>query len=200
MSLPSSRSGFKSRSVHIFVILMEKQEILEKAIVALEKGELIVYPTDTVYGIGADATSKEAVKKVFDAKERPLSMPISVLVSDFEMLKKYAEIDDDQMKILDENLPGPFTFILKPKLPLHVSGSNVGFRIPNHWCTNIVKKFGKPITTTSANKHKSLTPTNLENVKEELGDSISVYIDDGILDAKPSKVIDLTDNSKVLRQ
>ncbi|MFH0929287.1 MAG: L-threonylcarbamoyladenylate synthase [Candidatus Aenigmatarchaeota archaeon] len=179
---------------------MEKVEVLEKAIETLRNGNLIVYPTDTIYGIGADATSKEAVGKVYEIKERPLNMPISVLVSDFEMLAKYAEISMEQMSVLKKSLPGPFTFILKPKTTLHVSENNVGFRIPDHWCTLISRSFGKPITTTSANKHQHPTPININEIKNEFGDAVSMYIEEGILKGNPSKVIDLTNDSKVIRE
>jgi len=166
----------------------------------LKKGKLIVYPTDTIYGIGADSTSKTAVKKVFEIKQRPLSQPISVLVSDFDMLEEYAKLNEKQRKILKIKLRGPYTFILKPKKKLPVSKRNVGFRLPNHWCTFIAKEFGKPITTTSANIHNQPTPKDIEKIRGNFKDSVSLYIDEGILEGKPSKVIDLTQKSiKVIR-
>ena len=175
-------------------------EICKIAVNLLEKEKIIIYPTDTVYGLGGDATSENIIKKIYEIKQRPLNKPISVLVSDFEMLKKYAEINEKQMKILKEKLPGPYTFILKPKIKLPVSENNVGFRIPDHWCVLIAKEFGKPITTTSANIYNQPTPKSIEKIKDNFKDSISLYIDEGILEGKPSKVIDLTQGLKVIRE
>ena len=175
-------------------------EICKIVVNLLKKGEVIVYPTDTIYGIGGDATFEKVIKKIYEIKQRPLNKPISVLVSDFEMLEKYAEINEKQMEVLKKSLPGPYTFILKPKVKLHVSENNVGFRIPDHWCTLIAKEFGKPITTTSANIHKQPTPKDIEKIRNNFKDSISLYIDEGILEGKPSKVIDLTQGFKVIRE
>ncbi|MFH1474012.1 MAG: L-threonylcarbamoyladenylate synthase [Candidatus Aenigmatarchaeota archaeon] len=177
-----------------------QNEIIKTAAEIIRKGQIVVYPTDTVYGIGGDATSEEVVRKVYEIKRRPMNMPISVLVSDFEMLEKYAEINEEQMAILKKFLPGPFTFILKPKIRLFVSRGTVGFRIPNHWCTLIVKEFGKPITTTSANIHQQTTPDNIEKIRDNFKESVSLYIDEGTLEGKPSKVVDLIDRLKVIRE
>jgi len=176
-------------------------EICKIAANLLRKGEIIVYPTDTVYGIGGDATSEKVIKKIHEIKQRPLNKPISVLVSDLEMLGKYAEINEKQMDILKKSLPGPYTFILKPKIKLPVSENNIGFRIPDHWCTLLAKEFEKPITTTSANIYKHPTPRNIEKIKDIFKDFVSLYIDEGILEGKPSKVIDLTQTPiKVIRK
>jgi L-threonylcarbamoyladenylate synthase len=177
-----------------------KNEIIKEIVEKLRNSELIVYPTDTVYGLGADGTSEQAVKKVYEIKQRPLEMPISVLVSDFEMLERYAEITEEQMKILKESLPGPYTFILKPKTKLPVAKNNVGFRIPDHCCTLIAKEFGKPITTTSANIHKQPTPPEISAIKNIFKESVSLYIDEGTKQGKPSTVIDLTQGQKVIRK
>ncbi len=198
LSLPSSRPGFKSRSAHILVIKI--LEIFKIAVNLLKKGKIIVYPTDTIYGIGGDATSEKVVKKICEIKQRPLNKPISVLVSDFEMLGKYAEINEKQMNILKKSLPGPYTFILKPKIKLPVSENNLGFRIPDHWCTLLAKEFGKPITTTSANIYKQPTPKDIEKIRDNFKDFISLYIDERILEGKPSKVIDITKGFKVIRE
>ena len=163
---------------------------VKKAVQELKKGSLIVYPTDTVYGIGADATNKKAIAKVYRLKKRPRSMPVSVMVSDLKMLRKYAKVKRGFRK-------GKYTFILEPRRKLPVSKNNVGFRIPNHWCTKIAKRFGKPITTTSANLHGRRTPRTVKNIKKQFGNRISLYIDGGTLSGKPSKVIDLTKKKRI---
>lgn len=156
----------------------------------LSRGGLIVYPTDTVYGIGADATNKKAVAKVYRLKKRPKDMPLSVMVSDIKMLRRYAYMREGFKK-------GKYTFILKPKRKLPVSSGNIGFRIPAHWCTNIAKEFGKPITTTSANLHGKRTPKTIRGLQKVFGKRIALYIDGGTLSAKPSKVIDLTKKKRI---
>ena len=174
-------------------------EIIARAVDLLNAGKPIIYPTDTLYAIGCDATNAEAVEQVYKLKQRPRDMPLSVLVSDFEMLQKYAEISAKQMKVLKEKLPGPFTFILKPKIKLPVSAGNIGFRMIYHKLANeIVKKFGKPITATSANVHGQPTGATITELKVIFKTYIDLYILGGRLEGKPSTVIDLTTN-KILR-
>jgi L-threonylcarbamoyladenylate synthase len=172
--------------------------MMEKVLEALRAGKLVVYPTDTVYGLGADALSKEAVDRVYEVKQRPREQPISILVADFDMLYRYANVSQAQKKVLEEQLPGPYTFILEPKEKMSVSDSSVGFRIPKHWCTKIAKEFGKPITTTSANIHGRETPATITELRKTFGDRVEVYVDGGTLSGKPSTVIDLT-TSKTVR-
>jgi L-threonylcarbamoyladenylate synthase len=172
--------------------------MMEKVLEALRAGQLIIYPTDTVYGIGADALNKKAVDFVYEVKQRPRDQPISILVADFDMLYKYANASQAQKKVLEEQLPGPYTFILEPKEKLPVSDGNIGFRIPNHWCTKIAKELGRPITTTSANIHGKETPATISELRKTFGSKVEIYIDGGRLSGKPSTVIDLT-TSKTIR-
>jgi L-threonylcarbamoyladenylate synthase len=172
--------------------------MMEKVLEALRAGKLVIYPTDTIYGMGADALSKEAVDLVYEVKQRPRDQPISILVADFDMLYNYAKTSQAQKKVLEEQLPGPYTFILEPKQRLPVSDGNIGFRIPKHWCTKIAKELGKPITTTSANIHGRETPATITELRKTFGDKVEVYVDGGTLSGKPSMVIDLT-TSKTIR-
>jgi L-threonylcarbamoyladenylate synthase len=172
--------------------------MMEKVIEALRAGKLVIYPTDTIYGLGADALNSKAVDVVYEVKQRPREQPISVLVADFEMLYRYANVSQAQKKVLEEQLPGPYTFILEPKEKMPVSDGNVGFRIPKHWCTKIAKEFGKPITTTSANIHGRETPSTITELRKTFRDRVEVYVDGGTLSGKPSMVIDLT-TSKTVR-
>ncbi len=169
-----------------------EKEIINRAVKILKRGGIIVYPTDTVYGLGADATNMEAVMIVYLLKEREFTQPLSAMVSDFGMLQKWAKVNKRQEKILREKLPGQFTFILKPVKPLQVSDGDVGFRIPGGWCAKIAKAFGKPITATSANVHGGQTPKTAKGIEKIFGDVIELYIDGGPLRGKPSTVVDLT--------
>jgi L-threonylcarbamoyladenylate synthase len=158
--------------------------IIRKAVSILKRGGLIVYPTDTVYGIGADATKKKCIEKIYYAKRRPKNKLISALVADKTMLKKYSYPSKLSMK----KLPGKYTFILKMKKELPIAKGCAGFRIPRHWCVKISKEFGKPITTTSANISGAVTPDNIREIKKMFGMSVALYIDGGKLKGKPSKI------------
>ena len=172
--------------------------MMEKILEALRTGKLVVYPTDTVYGLGVDALNSKAVDLVYEVKQRPREQPISILVADFDMLYRYANVSQAQKKVLEEQLPGPYTFILEPKEKMPVSDGNIGFRIPKHWCTKIAKEFGKPITTTSANIHGRENPSTITELRKTFGGRVEVYVDGGTLSGKPSTVIDLT-TSKTVR-
>jgi L-threonylcarbamoyladenylate synthase len=129
---------------------------VEKTIEILKKGGVVVYPTDTVDGLGANALDEKAVRKVFEIKKRDFKKPISIIVRDLEMAKQVASFGKDTEKILKKILPGPVTVILYKKkiLPdILTGGSNkVGIRIPDCKFTQVLmKKIDFPITTTSAN-------------------------------------------------
>lgn len=179
---------------------------LSKAFSALSNGEIIVYPTDTLYGLGADVFNKKAVKKVFEIKKRSFDQPISVAVSCIEDLEKIAFVDERVRKIIDAFLPGSLTLVLKKKkiIPDIVTAdfNNVAIRIPdNKIALELLSIFG-PLTCTSANIHNQKTPSVISDISMQFkpGD-ISVYIDDGKLEDKPSAIIDLThDTPKILRK
>jgi len=175
---------------------MDKQ-VLSKAISALKSGDIIVYPTDNLYGLGADVFNDNAVKKVFKVKNRPFNLPISVAVSCIEDLKKIAFVNDKAKKIIDMFLPGRLTLILKKKKTISslVTGSldNIAIRIPdNVFAIELLSTFG-PLTCTSANIHGKDTPTVISDIRMQFKQSdISVYMDYGKLNGKPSTIVDLT--------
>lgn len=180
--------------------------ILSKAISALSNGQVIVYPTDTLYGLGADIYNKDAVKHIFEIKKRPFDLPISVAVSCIEDLEKIAYVHNKTKKVIDQFLPGKLTIILKKKktVPSIVTSNkeNIAIRIPdNIIALELLSVFG-PLTCTSANIHCKPTPTVISDVQMQFKDSnISVYIDDGKLQSKASTIIDLTcDTPKIIRE
>lgn len=149
----------------------------------VKSGGLVVYPTDTLYGLGADPFNDSAVKKVFISKNRPFDMPLSVAVSDARMLESIAVLNDPARKLISRFLPGPLTIILtkKPSISdLLSSGDNqIGIRIPDHpFALRLIKKVG-PITTTSANLHSHPEPITVEMAKKDLGEAVDVYVDCG---------------------
>lgn len=180
---------------------------IKKIVEVLRRGELIVYPTETLYGLGANALDETAVKKVYMVKKRPFDMPLSIAVSDIKMLEEVAVVDERAEILIKRFLPGPLTILLtkKPVIPdILTSGTTeVGVRIPDHpIALTLIRKFGNPITSTSANIHSHKNPTNIDDVIRDLGDSISYYIDCGTTPiGKPSTIIQLTeDGFEIIRR
>ncbi|MGB9937937.1 MAG: L-threonylcarbamoyladenylate synthase [Methanobacterium sp.] len=182
-----------------------ENEVIKQAITALKEGKVILYPTDTVYGIGANIFDIQAVEKVYSIKKRPLNKPLSVCVSKIEDIPKIAYLNKDTENIIKDILPGPFTVILNKKdniNPVLTAGSNkIGIRIPdNKVCIELAKEF--PITTTSANLSGKPVQESVEKVLEQLEDNIDLIIDTGICKhGIHSTVIDMTTNPpKILRE
>lgn len=171
----------------------EKIELAKKI---LKNGGIVVYPTDTVYGIGVNIFDEKAVQKVYSAKKRSRSKPISICLSRIEDIKEVACIDSNAERIARKILPGPFTLILKKKegvSPLLTAGEDkIGVRIPDsRICKELSEDF--PITTTSANISGMKVPESADGVVKQLGDSVDLILDAGVFEhAVPSTVIDMT--------
>jgi len=174
---------------------MKKNDV-SNAIKALQTGNLIVYPTDTLYALGADIFNDDAVKKVFKVKKRPSSDPLSVAVANFDAITKIAYTNDVIKKVVERFLPGPLTIILQKKDSVSnviTSGlDKIAVRIPkNDIALDLLSAFG-PLTVTSANIHGEKTPYVIKEIMMQFSTNISVYLDDGRLDAEPSTIVDLT--------
>lgn len=171
---------------------------MEEVIEALKDGELIVYPTETVYGLGANALDEAAVKKVYMVKRRPFDMPLSVAVRDLDMLEQVAVLDNRERKLVKKFMPGPLTLLVtkRPIVPdiLTSASIEVGIRIPNHpFALKLIEKFG-PLTSTSANIHARPNPTTTTEVMQELGDAVRFYIDCGLPElGQPSTILQVND-------
>ena len=161
------------------------EEELNNIVKLVKNGEVIIFPTETVYGIGANALDENAVKKVFEAKNRPLDNPLIVLVSKKEEIKNVAQnISGIEQILIDSFMPGPFTLVLEKKeiVPDIVSaGSNyVGVRIPdNEIIQKIIEKSEVPMVGPSANISGKLSGTKVQDIKEELENKVSAIIDGG---------------------
>ncbi|MGV8089818.1 MAG: L-threonylcarbamoyladenylate synthase [Methanothrix sp.] len=159
-------------------------------------GGVVVYPTETVYGLGANALDEQAVMRVFLIKKRPLSMPISLAVSSLEMLRDVAEVRDEDMDILEDLLPGPVSILLRKKsiVPdiLTAGSSQVGIRFPDHESAlRIIDKAG-PITSTSANRTGQPAPVSAKEVSKEIEDRVELVVDGGRCKyCQPSTLLDL---------
>lgn len=153
---------------------------------------IVVYPTETVYGLGADAFSDEAIIRVYEAKHRPLGMPISIAVSDFDMLAAVARVEPWMEGFLEAFLPGPVTVVLAARncVPDILTGGTgmIGIRIPAHpLAQQLIERFDSPITATSANLHGGKEP----QIPDECTVHYELLIDGGKLPGIPSTVVDL---------
>lgn len=181
------------------------EDIINEAINVLANGGVVLYPTDTVYGLGANIFDNKAVRKVFDIKERSLLKPLSILVSHINAIDLVAKVSLSQKNTIREYLPGPYTFILDRKkiVPRTVtSGSSyVGVRVPNcEIACRLASIF--PITTTSANLSDDEVLSTPDEILEQLNKDVDLVIDVGKLDSNhASRIVDLTRiNPKIIRK
>lgn len=176
---------------------------IQKARRIIKKGGIIIYPTDTLYGLGADIFNPQAIKNIFEIKGRDFNKPISILVSDFKNIKKLALLNKEQEKIVHGLLPGPFTLILKKKKcvsKLLTAGSQkVGIRIPDSKiCQALTKNL--PITTTSANISGQKPTLNIKKMAKIFTRQVDLILSGRNLSGKTSTIIDLTQKPfKILR-
>ena len=180
-------------------------EIISEAIDVLADGGVVLYPTDTVYGLGANIFDSRAVRRVFEIKQRSLLKPLSILVSNVKAIDLVARVSVEQKKVIDSHLPGPYTFILnKRKIVPRVvtSGSKyVGVRVPdNEIACRLAGLF--PITTTSANLSDEDVLSTPKEILEQLDCDVDLVIDVGELNSNhASKIVDLSGrNPKIIRK
>lgn len=182
--------------------IISKEEFMENEIYKdrVRNGDIFVYPTDTIYGIGCNALISESVKKIRKIKKRD-KHPFSVIAPSKKWIKENLIIKDE--KIL-EKLPGAYTLIFRVRKQSVVEEVNpeintLGVRIPNHWISDFVKKLGTPIITTSVNKAGEKPMTSIENLDKDIKDSVNFIVYEGVKDNKPSTIIDLT-NKKIIKR
>jgi L-threonylcarbamoyladenylate synthase len=165
----------------------------------LQRDGLVVYPTDTIYGLGADAFSEEAILRVFEAKQRPLGNPISIAVADREMIDGVARVDRAAEFLIDRLLPGPVTLVLPAKKTISglLTGGTkmIGIRYPRHpVALALISCLDSPITATSANVSGAKDPVTAD----ECNVPYDFLIDGGRLPGTPSTVVD-TVSRRVIR-
>ena len=153
----------------------------------------MIYPTDTVYGIGCDATNSKSVERIREIKQS--KKPFSVIAPSKDWIRENCEIQEKYL----EMLPGPYTFLVKPKSRLvckeTILGSEkIGIRIPNHEITREIQESGKPFITTSINKTGEPPYTDIKQIPKSILDKVDIIIDLGEISNKPSKILDLTTN------
>lgn len=169
-----------------YLSLEQEDEITKQ----IKNGSIFIYPTDTVYGIGCNATIPKSVKKLRTIKNT--TKPLSVIAPSFDWIKKNMKIKNQDYLL---KLPGPYTLIIEKKKKeflKEVSDVNLGIRVPNHPITHLITKAGVPFITTSANVTGEKTIKQIQDIPKKILDKIDFVIDGGLLDNKPSEVIDLT--------
>ncbi|EPC30098.1 L-threonylcarbamoyladenylate synthase [Lacticaseibacillus paracasei] len=172
---------------------------IPEAVAALKRGELVAFPTETVYGLGADATNVTAVGKVYAAKGRPTDNPLIVTVADADMVGQYAAITPLAAKLMEAFWPGPLTIILNilpGRLSMKVTGGlqTAAFRNPDNALTRkLIATAGVPIVGPSANTSGKPSPTTADHVLHDLDGKIAGVLDDGPTQVGvESAIIDLT--------
>jgi L-threonylcarbamoyladenylate synthase len=159
------------------------QEEIQQAVEALRAGELVAFPTETVYGLGANANHPEAVRKIFKLKGRPSSHPVIVHIDDPKYLPRWVrDMSPAAQKLADAFWPGPLTLVLKraPAVADVVTGGQdtVAIRVPSHpVAQQLLTAFGGGIAAPSANRFGHVSPTRVEHVREEFGDAVKIVLD-----------------------
>ena len=176
---------------------------LRRAVEVLSGGGVIIYPTDTIYGLGCDITHKSAVERIRRIKGRDARKPMSFVCADLNDIARYARVSNYAYRTLRRMLPGPYTFVLPatketPRL-LRSRQKTVGIRIPDHPVTAaMVKELGQPILSTSANRSEQEAITDPLQLEEELGNDVDLILECGQLPVLPSSVVSLVDDEAVV--
>jgi len=156
---------------------------ITNAVDVLKSGGIILYPTDTIWGVGCDACCDIAVKKVYEIKRRDHSKPLICLASSFEMVSEYVEISNlKKLKSISEKSPTTFIFNNPVKISQYVSSNNnsIGFRVPNdNFCLELLNKFGRPIVSTSANISGIDIPLEFNLISSEIKSKVDYIVDYG---------------------
>lgn len=187
-------------------ILQANEDAIAEAAAVIRDGGLVAFPTETVYGLGANALDAEAVARIFAAKGRPAGNPLIVHVGRPEDLPTLAEDFDKAKPLIDRFWPGPLTVVLKKKpiVPdiVTAGGPTVAVRMPAHpVALALIREAGVPIAAPSANRSEGISPTQAGHVAEDLGDEVDMILDGGHSEVGlESTVIDLTQEpARVLR-
>ena len=179
-------------------------EVMRRGASILREGGLVVFPTETVYGLGANGLAPDAVKKIFLAKGRPSDNPLILHLADAKNAEKFAEIDARASKVMTAFWPGPLTIVLRarPNVPAEVTAGlpTVALRVPDHpVALALIGAAGCPVAAPSANRSGRPSPTDAEAAASDLGNAVDLVLDAGRVDiGLESTVIDLTGHKALL--
>lgn len=183
-----------------------QKRLIRQVVDLLENGGIIIYPTDTFYGIGCDLHNRRAIERIYQIKKRRPQKPFSFICSDLKDISSYAKVSDQAYKIMKRLLPGPYTFILEgtklvPKI-MQTNRKTVGIRVPdNQICMDIILGLGRPIISTSAILPDQDIPMVPYELEEQFGPAVDVVVDGGPVVGKPSSVISLIEDApEIIRE
>lgn len=173
------------------VFLLEKMKYLE----LIKQGAVFIHPTDTIYGIGCDATNEKAAQRIRSIKRRP-EMPFSVIAPSKKWILGNCEVSADGKKWLGK-LPGPYTLVFRLKNRAAVAaavisgGNTLGVRVPKHWFTDVVAELGFPVVSTSANITAQPYMTSVEDLDGSIKKQVDFIVYEGKKEARPSTIVKL---------
>ena len=166
-------------------IVRATQVEIDAAVQALRNGDLVAFPTETVYGLGANAQDPKAVRRIFEIKGRPTTHPVIVHLDSPRFLPRWArEVPEAAAKLAEKFWPGPLTLVLPRAANVHdlITGGQdtIAIRVPSHpMAQQLLTAFGGGIAAPSANRYGRLSPTRAEHVRDELGDAVRIVLDGG---------------------
>ena len=183
-------------------------EVIENCTEILKKGGLIVYPTETAYGLGADIYNKTAVDRIFDIKKRDKNLPLSVIAADLKMAESICfELSKNVKNIIDHFMPGPLTLVFEAdkSVPPYVlgQGNSIGFRIPgNNFCLKLLLSYNNPITATSANISGNKEARKITDIDSGVLSNVELIIDSGEIKSEDVSTIVKIEGNKydILRE
>ena len=173
-----------------------QMRLIRRAVEILRGGGIVIYPTDTVYGMGCDLFNKKGVERIYEIQRRDRKQPLSFLCADLKDISRYARVSDDAYKIMKRLLPGPYTFVLEasrlvPKIILP-KRQTTGIRVPdNRICQALVAEMGSPVISTSVKDGGGELLSDPRMIEELFGKRVDMIIDGGIIAAAPSSVVSL---------
>lgn len=183
-----------------------QQRFINKAVDVLKSGGIIIFPTDTYYGLGCDIFNKEGIEQIFRIKNEMDNKLFSFICSDLKDISNYAKVSDYAYRTMKHLLPGPYTFILPaaklvPK-KLWTKRKTVGIRVPDHAVTlQIVKELGHPIASTSTTTRKGYPLLDPLEIKHIFNSQVDLMLTSSNVNFKPSSVIDLSqDEPEIIRE
>jgi tRNA threonylcarbamoyl adenosine modification protein (Sua5/YciO/YrdC/YwlC family) len=182
-----------------------QMRLIRRAVEILRNGGIIIYPTDTVYGMGCDLFNKRGIERIYEIQKRNRKQPLSFICADLKDISRYARVSDHAYKIMRRLMPGPYTFILEasrvvPKIILP-KRQTTGIRIPdNRICQALVAEMGSPIISTSVKDEEGDLLSDPGVIERLFGKRVDMIIDGGIIAAEPSSVISLlADEAEIIR-
>jgi tRNA threonylcarbamoyl adenosine modification protein (Sua5/YciO/YrdC/YwlC family) len=176
-----------------------QMRLIKKAVDILNNGGVIIYPTDTAYGLGCSLFNKKGIEKIYEIKRQNKRKPLSFICSDLKDISRYARVTDYAYKTMRRLLPGPYTFILEasrlvPKIILP-KRQTTGIRVPDsRICLALVRELGEPVISTSVKTEEGEILSDPRDIEEKFGRRVDLVIDSGVMLSGQSSVISLVDD------